>query len=213
MNTAIETAPLSRPVALPEPRPTFAGSVRGEVLKLSRQRGTWAMLGLALLLYLLVTAALFGAAPFKRTLAISPTQFLSNLYDIYLTIFDTGSGIFLLLLSARLVGMEYSGGTIRVLLARGAGRLRLLAAKLAALALVAVGLLTGFLALTSATVYLVVVAWAGSFRPLSSLPGHLWHDLATEIVVALVSMAAAIVIGTTASVVGRSVAFGIGAAL
>ncbi|MBO0683326.1 MAG: hypothetical protein J2P45_09240, partial [Candidatus Dormibacteraeota bacterium] len=40
-----------------------------------------------------------------------------------------------------------------------------------------------------------------------------WHDLATEIVVALVSMAAAIVIGTTASVVGRSVAFGIGAAL
>jgi ABC-type transport system involved in multi-copper enzyme maturation permease subunit len=206
-STAIEPAAARRSATPPEPRPSFLGSVRGEALKLSRQGLVWAMLGLAVVFYLMVTAALSQAAPFKQTLQRSPATFLSDLYDIYQTVFDTGSGIVLLILSARLVGMEYSGGTIRVLLARGAGRLRLLVAKLTALALLGVLLLAGFLAMTAVAVALLLAAWNGT------LPAHPWADLPVAVLIALVSTAAAILVGSTAAVVGRSLAFAIAAAL
>jgi ABC-2 type transport system permease protein len=213
LNAIAETGAVRTEVPLPEPHPSFVGAVRGEILKLSRQGWIWAMLGLALVFYLVINAALFQAGNFKRTLEGNPSQFVFNLYDIYLALFDTGSGIFLLLVSARLVGMEYSAGTIRVLLARGAGRLRLLFAKLAALALVGLVLLAGFGALTVGAVYLIVVGWEGNFNKVSSLPGHVWTDLSIVVLVAIVSMAMSILIGVTAAVVGRSLAFGIGAAL
>jgi ABC-2 type transport system permease protein len=213
LNTIAETAAARTEVPPPEPRPSFIGAVRGEILKLSRQVWIWAMLGLALVFYLVINAALFQAGNFKQNFEGNPSQFVFNLYDIYLALFDTGSGIFLLLVGARLVGMEYSAGTIRVLLARGAGRLRLLFAKLAALALLGLVLLAGFLALTVAAVYVIVVGWEGKFNRVSSLPAHVWTDLSIVVLVALVSLAMSILIGVTAAVVGRSVAFGIGAAL
>ena len=51
----------------------------------------------------------------------------------------------LLLFGARLIGMEYSSGTIRIAYARGIGRLRLLLAKLFTLAVVGVALFAGYL--------------------------------------------------------------------
>ena len=195
------------------PRPSFLGSVGGEILKLRRQGMIWAMLGLAVFLFAMVAGALTTADNVRQTLEKAPSTFVFNMYDVYLTMFDVGSGIFLLIVSARLVGMEYSGGTIRVLLARGAGRVRLLLAKLTALAIVALVLIAGFLGLAGAAMYATVVHWEGSFDKISSLPGTAWHDLGLNIVVALASMAAAILIGTAAAVIGRSLAFGIGAAL
>jgi ABC-2 type transport system permease protein len=208
-------APAQQPsrAVLREPRPSFVGAVGCEVLKLSRQGSLWAMLGLALFFFAIVTAALLQADTVKQQLERSPSGFIFNLYDVYLAIFDVGSGILLLLVSARLVGMEYSGGTIRVLLARGTGRLRLLFAKLTALALLGLLLLAGFLILVVAAVYGVVVGWEGSFTRISSLPGHVWTDLGINVLITLLSMATAILIGATAATLGRSLAFGIGAAL
>jgi ABC-2 type transport system permease protein len=199
--------------ALRAPRPSFPGSVGSEGLKLARQGMLWAMLGLALLFFAMLTAALLQAGNVKATLEHDAATFLFNLYDVYGTIFDTGSGIFLLIVTARLVGMEYSGGTIRVLLARGAGRLRLLLAKLTALGLLGALLLAGFLALVSAAIYGVVVAWEGSFSRITSLPGIAWTDLCIVVLIMLTSMAVCILIGTAAATLGRSLAFGIGAAL
>jgi len=195
------------------PRPSLAGSIGGEALKLARQAMVWAMLGLALFFFSVLTAALFQAGNVRVQLEHGPASFLFNLYDVYTTIFDTGSGIFLLIVGARLVGMEYSGGTIRVLLARGAGRLRLLTAKLTALGLLGLALLAGFLLLVSAAIYGVVTAWEGSFAKVSSLPGTAWTDLGIILLIALTSMGVCILIGTAAAVLGRSMAFGIGAAL
>jgi ABC-type transport system involved in multi-copper enzyme maturation permease subunit len=199
--------------ALREPRPSFLGAVGCEVLKLSRQRALWAMLGLAMFLFAVVTAALLQADNQRQLLERTPSVFVFNLLDVYLAIFDVGSGILLLLVSARLVGMEYSAGTIRVLLARGTGRLRLLFAKLTALALLGLLVLAGFLVLVTAAVYGIVVGWEGTFTKISSLPGQVWTDLGLNVLIALLSMAAAIVIGATAATLGRSLAFGIGAAL
>ena len=196
-----------------QPRPSFLGSIGGEILKLRRQGMIWAMLGLAVFLFAMVAGALTTADNLRHTLEKTPSTFVFNMYDVYLAMFDVGSGIFFLIVSARLVGMEYSGGTIRVLLARGAGRVRLLLAKLAALTLTALVLIAGFLALTVAAMYVTVLHWEGSFEKISSLPGTVWHDLGINVLVALVSMGAAILIGTAAAVVGRSLAFGIGAAL
>jgi ABC-2 type transport system permease protein len=207
------TTPAAPRTALREPRPSFPGSVGSEVLKLSRQAMVWAMLGLALVFFALIALSLPQAGGLRRQLEQHPAAFLFTLYDVYLTIFDTGSGIFLLIVAARLVGMEYSGGTIRVLLARGAGRLRLLLAKLTALALLGLALLAGFLLLVSAALYLTVVGWEGSFSRISSLPGTAWTDLGILVLIALTSMGVCILLGTTAAVLGRSVAFGIGAAL
>jgi ABC-2 type transport system permease protein len=208
------TTPATPRAALREPRPSFAGCVGSELLKLSRQGMLWAMVGLALLLFAVIAAAV-ATAPggLRSTLEQHPDAFLFTLYDVYLAIFDTGSGIFLLILAARLVGMEYSGGTIRVLLARGAGRLRLLLAKLTALALLGLALLAGFLLLVGASVYATVLGWEGSFSRITSLSGAVWTDLGIEALIALASMGVCILIGTTAAVVGRSVAFGIGVAL
>jgi ABC-2 type transport system permease protein len=214
VNTAVEpAAAASRPAVPRRPRPSFPGSVGSEVLKLARQRSIWAMLGLALLFFAVLTAALLQAGNPRLQLERSPSAFLFNLYDVYLAVFDAGSGILLLVVSARLVGMEYTGGTIRVLLGRGAGRLRLLLAKLTALALLGLALLAGFLVLVAAAIYGVVRAWEGGVQRLGSLPGSVWTDLGVVVLVALLSMAVCILLGAAAAVLGRSLAFGIGAAL
>jgi len=187
--------------------------VGGEVLKLRRQGMIWAMLGLAVFFFVVIAGALTTADNIRHTLEKTPSSFMFSMYDAYLAIFDVGSGIFLLVVSARLVGMEYSGGTIRVLLARGTGRVRLLLAKLTALALLGLVLLAGFVTLAAGALYATVVHWEGSFEKISSLQGTVWHDLGVNVLVALASMGAAILIGTAAAVLGRSLAFGIGAAL
>jgi ABC-2 type transport system permease protein len=207
------SSPAAPGTALRAPRPSFLGSVGSEALKLRRQAMVWAMLGLALFFFTMLTAALTQAGNLRDVLERSPSAFLFNLYDAYTAVFDAGSGIFLLIVTARLVGMEYSAGTIRVLLARGAGRLRLLLAKLTALGLLGLALLAGFLVLVSSAIFVTVVAWEGSFSKIASLPGVAWHDLGIVLLVMLTSMVVCVLIGTAAATLGRSLAFGVGAAL
>jgi len=194
-------------------RPSFRGGLGSEVLKLSRQGMVWAMLGVALLFFAVIALAVPTAGNLRDQLHRDPASLVFTLADGYLVMFNSGAGIFLLLVSARLVGMEYGGGTIRVLLSRGAGRLRVLLAKLVALALLGLLLLFGFLVLVTAATCATVLAWEGSLAPLASLPGTVWTDLGIDLLLALVSMGVCIVLGSTAAVVGRSVAFGVGAAL
>lgn len=207
------SSPAAPRAALRAPRPSFLGSIGSEALKLRRQAMVWAMLGLALFFFAMLTAALLQAGNVRSVLEHSPNAFLFNFYDIYTSIFDAGSGIFLLIVTARLVGMEYSSGTIRVLLSRGAGRLRLLLAKLTTLGLLGLALLAGFLVLVSAAIYGTVVAWEGSFSKITSLPGVAWHDLGIVLLIMLTSMGVCILVGAAAATLGRSLAFGVGAAL
>src|SRR5260370_42621834 len=98
------------------------------------------------------------------------------------------SGTFLILLTARLIGMEYSEGTLRVLLGRGVGRLQLLGAKLAAVGLIALALLVlGFLYNCVLTcLFLLVVE--GNLQPLTSLDGQFWSDTWLYLVTVMISM-------------------------
>lgn len=213
MNAIAESATRMPAVRERSLHPSFLGALGGEMLKLRRQRATLAMLAGAIVLFAIFMAAMFSNDNMRQLLQRDPAYFFHQVLDILLTVFETGSGIFLLLVASRLVGMEYTGGTIRVLLARGIGRTQLLAAKWVALALLGLAMLAGFMVLSGVSLYVVVTTWAGSFSPISSLGGAAWRDVGLDVLLALISIGVCILLGTTAAVVGRSLAFGIGVAL
>jgi ABC-2 type transport system permease protein len=107
-------------------------------------------------------------------------------------------GVVVLAVSARLVAEEYQQGTVRVLLARGVGRLRLLAAKLAAVAVVALPVLA-------------VLALAGAVDVTVELRGQpasvAWGDVWPSSLVVVLSAGVGAVIGAAAGAVGRSMTF------
>jgi ABC-2 type transport system permease protein len=194
-------------------RPSFLGAIRGEMLKLSRQRALWVMLGVGILLFGFVAAAIFSTDNVRTTLKAQPVVFFYNALDIMGGLFDTGSGIVLLICASRLFGMEYSAGTIRILLARGTGRLHLYFAKLIALAVLGLLLLAGFALLALAMIYAFAISVTGSFTALTTLPAIAYTDLEITFLVALVSIGMTILIASTAAILGRSLSTGIAVAM
>jgi ABC-2 type transport system permease protein len=206
--TVVRTATVARRL-----RPSFLGAVRGEMLKLSRQRALWVMLGAGVLLFGFVAAAIFSTDNVRTTLKAEPLVFFDNALDIMSGLFDTGSGIVLLICASRLFGMEYTAGTIRILLARGTGRLQLYFAKLIALAVLGLLLLAGFALLAQGMVYAFAISVTGSFTPLTTLPVIAYTDLEITFLVALVSIVVTILLGSTAAILGRSLSTGIAVAM
>jgi ABC-2 type transport system permease protein len=194
-------------------RPSFAGAVRGEALKLSRQLSFWLSLAAATVLLAVIVLAITGAQNLKPMLLSDPTQWAYDKLEVFGTVFQIGSGIFLLIFGARLLGMEYSSGTIRIVYARGMGRLQLLLAKFAALAMVGILLMAGYLLLVGAILALMIVALTGSLDAVHQISGAFWADLGRWAEVQGISMAMAILIAAAATGIGRSLAFAMAAAL
>lgn len=192
--------------------PSFRGALAGELLKIRRQRSTLLALVVATVLFVVMMAAVAATPGEAQSLESNPLKFWRQTLDIFQFLFDTGAGIFMLVLSARLVAMEYDSGTIRVLLGRGAGRLRLLFAKIAALALVAMIMLAGFLVLATASMAVLINSF-GDLRLIRDLPGTAWTELEVTVLAMVVSMVICILLGVSAAVIGRSMAFGIGVAM
>jgi ABC-2 type transport system permease protein len=197
----------------PRTRPRFGGAVRSELLKIRRQGLIWALLGLMAIATLVALGAVVSAPSSRAALTDRPLTFYLTFLDGAHTLFDVASGIVLLVAAARLVGMEYSGGTVRVVLARGTARLELLLAQLVALAVTGLLVLAAFVVVAGVFLAVTVVAWHGDLTPLTSLPGVAWTDTGLSLVVALISMGACVLLATAAAAVGRSLPFAIGAAL
>jgi len=194
-------------------RPSFWGLVRAELRKLAQQRSTWVMLLLAVGIFAVVALALIASGSIRDQLQHDPTQWFLTMLQILYLIFATGSGIFLLIVSARSVAMEYAGGTIRVLLGRGVGRLQLLFAKLAALLVTGVALMVGFALVAGGLVVVLVWAWTGSLSDLTALAAEVRHALLSAVGASLVSVVVTILLGSVAGVLGRSQGFALGFAL
>src|SRR3979411_1054111 len=126
-------------------RPRFFGTVRGEALKVSRQLSFWLMLAGSVVLLAIITLAITSASNLQDQLKSDPTAWAYGARDICGTIFQIGSGILLLIVGSRLFAMEYSSGTIRIIYARGTGRVRLMLAKMLLLGLIGAALLVGYL--------------------------------------------------------------------
>ncbi len=194
-------------------RPRFFGAVRGEALKLSRQLSLWLVLGGSLLLLAVIVLAISGASNFKPALEADPTQWAYDKLLVFGTVFQIGSGIFLLLFGARLFGMEYSSGTIRIIYARGFGRLQLLLAKMLDLAIIGVLLLAGYTVLVAAILAVMIVVVHGNLDPVQHIGGGFWQDVERWAAVQGISMGVAILLAAAAAALGRSLAFAVAAAL
>src|SRR6202158_6521795 len=104
-------------------RPRFLGIVKGETLKVSRQLSFWLMLAGSFVLLAIITLAITSASNVQDQVKTDPTGFAYSARDIFGTIFQIGSGVFLLIVRSRLFAMGYSSGTLRDFSLLGAGHL------------------------------------------------------------------------------------------
>ncbi|HLX57520.1 MAG TPA: ABC transporter permease subunit [Ktedonobacteraceae bacterium] len=212
MSTTITSAPAEN-IQLRDARPSFFGLVRGEFFKVIRLRTTWIMLAVVLGVTILPYIIL-GYAPRRLAdITADPLTFFYNVLSTGLSILRVFSGFFVLIVTARMIGLEYQLGTIRVLLARGVGRLQLLFAKLLTVVIIALILLVVGLLLNYLLTLILVEIKTGNLNAFSVLTSQFWSDTRTFVLYLLINTAVSILLATAAAVLGRSVSFGLTAAL
>ncbi|MGH2485045.1 MAG: ABC transporter permease, partial [Ktedonobacterales bacterium] len=194
-------------------RPTFVGLVRGELFKISKQRATWILAILLLGIICFPFLINFAIRDLKDQLAFDPLQALYRNMSENLLMLRIFSGTFLILVTARLIGMEYSGGTIRVLLSRGVGRLQLLSAKLTAVGIVALGVLVFGVAIQFLLSLLQLLLVAGNLDAMKAANSTYWSDARTYVLTIGFNMVVTILMATAVTVIGRSLAVGLSAGL
>ncbi len=214
MSTAVTTsARAEHTLKLHNAKPSFFGTVRGEFFKIGRQWTTWIMLVLLLGVIILPFVVEMTAPNVKINIETNPLHFFYNVLSIGLSILRVFTGIFLLILTALVIGLEYQLGTIRVLLSRGVGRLQLLFAKLLAVAVIALLLLVFGLLLNYLLTVILVAGVTGNLNAFNALNSAFWSDARIYIGSILINMGVTILLATAAAVVGRSVIFGLSAAI
>jgi ABC-type transport system involved in multi-copper enzyme maturation permease subunit len=184
----------------------FPSLVGGELLKIRRQPANWPLPLIALAAVMLL--ALLSSGGGRQ--ATDPGGIARAVLDPLTVTLQVGVGIPLLVLSVRVVGQEYHLGTVRVLVARGTGRVRLLLAKLAALAITAAAAAVVTGAMTVGALWLVEPeAVQAAVSAASAISG----DAVLNLLAVALSLAACVLLGVFVATLGRSVAFGLAIAL
>jgi len=194
-------------------RPRFLGTFRGEVIKVTRQLSFWLMMVAGLVVIGVITLAVTSSQGVQDQLTTNPTAWAYGARDVFGTVFQIGSGIFLLIVGSRLIGMEYSSGTIRILYARGTGRLHLLLAKMLTLAVIGVIALAAYVVVVGAVIGLLIASWTGGLDPVQHISSSFWEDLGRWALVQGMSMGIAILLAAAAAGIGRGLAFAMAASM
>ena len=210
--TTVVSVPASAAIQIHTARPSFVGIVRGELFKVSRQISTW-ILGVLLLGAISFPYLIELASHFKDSVQSNPTWAIYKLMGVDMLVLKVFGGAFLIIVTARLIGMEYSGGTIRVILSRGVGRLQLLFGKLTALAIIALGVVVVTVLLDLLLTVILLLLALGNLDLFKSATGEFWSDSGTYLLLALVSIGVTILMATAVTVVGRSLAIGVTVAM
>lgn len=202
---------MPEPVSRPAIHASFLGIMRGEFLKIARL--FWLML--VILTAGFLVGFLLGAIEpnVKTDLQRTPLHFIYYSMESNLVIFRIFSGIFLLILTSFAIGREYQYGTIRILLARGAGRVQLLLAKIAVLALIALALLVVFTLLTALLTCAQMLIVIGNLNGLNALVPAFWRNIGIDLFAVIASMGATILLAAAMNALGRSLTFGLSASL
>ncbi len=195
-------------------KPRFWGLVRGELFKIAHQRMNWVMLPI---LYFLCSARWLalplGRGDVKDQIVTQPYDTLHTLMAENLGIFRVFVGFFLIILTARAIGLDYQQGTIRIILARGVGRLQLLFAKVLALVGVALAVTAGALLLNLLLACAFIGGIAGNLNAFSAINATFWADTGSYLLTVFISMGATMLLAIATTVLGRSLAVGLGVAL
>jgi ABC-type transport system involved in multi-copper enzyme maturation permease subunit len=161
-----------------------------------------------------ITVAAFSTiGNLPDTARTDPSSFERQMFDVYGTIFQIGSGIVLLITGSRLIAMEYSSGAIRIAYARGVGRLELLLAKMFLLAIIGIGMLVGWLLVAGAIVAALYANWTGGLAGLEKFNVGLQQDFEYWLLVQGISMGVIILLAAAMAGLGRSLAFAMAASL
>ncbi|HEX6779057.1 MAG TPA: ABC transporter permease subunit [Ktedonobacterales bacterium] len=196
-------------------RPRFWGLLRGELFKIMHQRMNWIMLPI---LYFLCSVRwlalpLGRGGNIKAQILAQPYDALHTLMAQNLGIFRVFVGFFLIILTARAIGLDYQQGTIRIILARGVGRLQLLYAKVLALVLVALALTVGALLLNLVLAFAFIGGITGSLDAFKAINSTFWADTGSYLLTVFISMGVTMLLAVATTVLGRSLAVGLGVAL
>jgi len=159
--------------------------VRGEFFKVFRQWTTWILLVLLLGVIILPYIIEFTVPNVKTNIQTDSLHFFYNILSVGLSIVRVFTGMFLLIVAARVVGLEYQLGTIRVLLSRGVGRLQLLFAKILTVTIIALILLVIGLVLNYLLTLLLVAVVTGNLNAYSALNSQFWLDAWTFVLTIL----------------------------
>ena len=189
-------------------RASFPGLLRGELRKITHMRITWVLAAIITLFAIGLQILLLGGNN-KAQLHGDPLGFFYIVMEGDLSLLRVFVGIFLLVLAAHVVGLEYQQGTIRILLGRGVGRLQLLAAKVTALVLVGLALLAVELLIELAFASIAIAILAEGHPYWTVLHDEFWVDVCYYLLYLLINAAATLLLGVAASVLGRSLAFGL----
>ncbi len=196
-------------------KPRFFGLLRGELFKITHQRMNWIMLPI---LYFLSSARwislpLGRGNEIKTQLQTQPYDVLHTLMGQNLGIYRVFIGFFLIILTARMIGLDYQQGTIRIILARGVGRLQLLFSKVLAIVIVALVVTVGALLLNLALAVIFISGIAGNLNAFSTITSTFWADTGGYLLTVLISMGVTMLLAVATTVIGRSLAVGLGVAL
>ena len=194
-------------------RPRFDLLVCAELRKLSRQRANWVLVGFAVLVALIAGLVISTSSgiwqaetQYRQTIQTNPGYWIHGLVVVSAMVIRIAGGALVLVASARLVGMEYSG-PIRVILARGVGRVRLLTAKLVALAAFWVVFTAAMVVLALPYGLALAAAQGGSFtHALSTMPSSEWRDVWIHLLGVVLSGFICILVGAAGAALGRSLA-------
>ncbi|HVU67264.1 MAG TPA: hypothetical protein VHD63_09050 [Ktedonobacteraceae bacterium] len=207
MSTITTDTPLTRQErSLRSSRPSFFGLVGGELFKVMRQWTPWIALVLTLGIVFLPYLIMFTNSDLKELIQRPGHGYFYGRVAACLGLLRAFGGIALLIIIARMIGQEYSLGTIRIVLARGVGRVQFLLAKITAAVICALFiLLVGLAEMALLTTVQIQIA-TGNLDALTSLPTSVWHDLGLYLLAVMSSMGVTILMASAVSVVFRSLA-------
>jgi len=211
--STITTNPPIAQKSIQASKPSFLGIVSGEIFKVKHMLSVWIMLILmfgAVCFPSLVTLAVPSQGTALKT---TPLAFLYSSVSINLFVLRVFIGFFLLILTANVFGREYQLGTVRILLARGIGRLQLMFAKLLAVVIIALATFAVGLLLNVLLQFLQMGVLAGNFDALKVLDAEFWHNIGIYVLTVLISMGTTILLTLAMTSIGRSLAFGLSASL
>lgn len=214
MTAAVSTSQTVAHPALHTAKPSFLGLLRGELFKVSRQRATWfALVVLAAINFLPYLVEMSAGNIQQRATEMGGRVFLYTNMGSVLLVFRIFVGPVLVIITARLIGMEYSSGTIRVLLSRGVGRVQLLSAKLLTVSVISAALLVAGLAFHYVMSQILFAAKLGSMNIPQYADAQFWADTRVYILTVAISMLATILMAACVTVIGRSLAVGLAVGL
>lgn len=212
--SGIPLAPAERVRAVEQAAsPRFGGVLRGEVFKITRLRLVWAMTVLLACLMVGPYLIYLTRQDYPNVVRADPLTAIYLIAEAGLAEVRVFGGVYMLILAALVVGMEYQQGTVRILLGRGVGRLQLLSAKILALAITGLALLAGGIVLDGVLTSLYVTAVTGRLNVLQAVTPRFWSDMWLYALSVAISLGVTLLLGVAVTVVGRSLAFGIGVGL